>query len=405
MDQDLQVFCGDAVKALDDSGRVGGYLVKFSSGKEKDLHGEYFDAKGYYGPADGDGAEALFEHGFPIVAENAPPATKQFHASLADHTFAPLKTRRDDIGIWAETVLDLANDYEKRVHALVKTGKIGWSSGAPGHRVKVDADGRITRWPIAEGSLTPRPANPQSRAVALKSWCAERTESMTLPQSDGLFERELAAQKNTVPDLWSTFYKCVGEIARAASTADVTGVPVDINGLLAGAANGFVKSLVPVIEEQINSHLSRPTEQPFYLKGGQDARLRALLTDGDVAFRDSLTDHSKAVASAVEEFAELSTALAKSIADYAGRTERKAAFRVKEGRMLSTANLDLMEASCGRLDGAATELKGIGESLMGLVERARKPMEETKAADEKALALRAKWMRMQAAELGIECAA
>ena len=37
------VVFGDTVKALGD-GRVGGYLVRFTSPDEPDLEGEYFDA-------------------------------------------------------------------------------------------------------------------------------------------------------------------------------------------------------------------------------------------------------------------------------------------------------------------------------------------------------------------------
>lgn len=407
MNDDLQIYFGDAVKALDDKGRVGGYLVKFSDGKAggKDFHGEFFDVKGYYGPSDGDGAECLLEHGFPLGKD-------EVSKTLADRTFQPIKTRRDELGIFAETFLNIEDEYEKFLFQRVQKGKVGWSSGAPGHRVKIDADGRITRWPIAEGSLTPRPANPQSRAIALKSYHAEcATANVTwsiegAPAAKGLFERELSNQKHSTLDLWTTFYKCVGEIAKAATTADITGVPVDTSGLVAEATAGFLKSLSPIITAQIDDYLARPAEEPFYLKGAQDVRLKALLTDSDVAFRDSLPDHSKAVASAVEEFAALSTALASSVKEYAGRTERKSAFRLKEGRMLSKVNLDQMDAACGRLKDATGNLSAIHDDLTGLIEKARAPKaDEVKAADAKVLELRTKWLRIEAARHGVEVAA
>ena len=283
--EDLQIYFGDAVKALDESGRVGGYLVKFSDGKEKDLHGEFFDAKGYYGPSDGNGAEALFEHGFPVGKSAA-------FQELAGYTFTPLKTKRDDVGIWAETVLDLANEYEAMVHKLVKAGKLGWSSGAPGHRVKVEQGGRITKWPIAEGSLTPRPANPQSRAITLKSYLAQDT-----------------------PD-------------------EAFGIP----------------------------------------------SLKALLTSESVP--DELLSHSEAVATAAKEYVALTNGFVKSLEDYAGRVERKAEFRLKEGRTLSGANLDRMEATI--------------TTLKGLVDQARRPQVDEAKSDE----LRIKWLRMEAARVG-----
>lgn len=406
MNDDLQIFYGEAVKALDDSGRVGGYLVKFGSPGERDLHGEFFDAKGYYGPTDGDGAEAIFEHGFPVVSETAPKATQAFHKSLSERTFQPLKTRRDEIGIWAETVLDIADEYEKAVYSLVKAGKLGWSSGAPGHRVKIAEDGRISRWPIAEGSLTPRPANPRSRAISLKSWQAERVEEISLTaQPDGNFERELAAKTHNVPDLWETFSKCVVDIAEAASMADVTGVPVDVDGLLTREANGFFKSLVPVLAGQIAEYLARDSNESFFVKGAHAPRVRELITKSIAASRDSLLEHSKAAASAADEFASETSVLAKSIEDYAGRAERKLDFRVKEGRELSTVNVEYILSTAESLDAAKSALDGASTRLRALAARARRQSDESMAADVKAGELRAKWMRMQAAELGIECAA
>lgn len=178
-DEDILIYLGDTVKVLDDKGRVGGYLVRFSDGKKKDLMGEWFTSKTYLGPKDGDGAEALFEHGFPVM----PKDTKGLNADIlktlekyADRTFQPLKTKRDAIGIFAETVLDIEDDYEKFILSRVKAGKIGWSSGAAGHRVVKNADGEITRWPIAEGSLTPRPAEPLNKAMTLKHYLKSLAE-------------------------------------------------------------------------------------------------------------------------------------------------------------------------------------------------------------------------------------
>lgn len=177
MPDDTLIYFGGPVKALG-KGRVGGYLVTFSKedGTEKDLAGEYFTAKTYLGPADGNGAEALFDHGFPVPAESfhkegktLTKAEKEYLAALSELTFAPLKTKRDLVGIWAETVLNLADDYEKRVYSLAKSGKLGWSSGTAGHRVKRTRDGEILSWPILEGSLTPCPCEPRNKAMTMKS--------------------------------------------------------------------------------------------------------------------------------------------------------------------------------------------------------------------------------------------
>jgi len=166
------VFLGGEVKALGD-GRIGGYLVRWGSPTERDLTGEYFTAKTYLGAQAGNGADCLFHHGVPIH-----PDLK----ALADYTFAPLKTHRDEIGLFAETVMDMANQYESMVYNLAQKGKLKFSSGAPGHTVRKTADGEITRWFISEGSLTPTPAEWRNHVFPLKA--------IPLPQ----FEPEATAE-------------------------------------------------------------------------------------------------------------------------------------------------------------------------------------------------------------------
>lgn len=165
------IYFGGAIKALDDNGKVGGYLVRFSEdGKRKDLSGEYFTSKTFLGSRDGDGVDTIFHHGQPLPVKASLSATAQREIdTLRDHVFAPVKTKRDAIGIFAETVLDMSDEYEKAVYALAKSGKLGWSSGAVGHLVKKTSDGQIVRWPIGEASMTPCPCEPQNRAFPVKS--------------------------------------------------------------------------------------------------------------------------------------------------------------------------------------------------------------------------------------------
>lgn len=168
---DTLIHFGGAIKALDDTGKVGGYLVRFTDADRKDLVGDYFTAKTYLGAHNGDGVDTLFHHGLAI---------KDGFDKYADHLFTPLKAKKDEIGIWAETILDMADEYEKTVFELVKSGKLGWSSGATGHMVKRAEDGELLRWPIAEGSLTPTPCEPMNRAMSLKSYQAIITDADSL---------------------------------------------------------------------------------------------------------------------------------------------------------------------------------------------------------------------------------
>lgn len=210
---DHLVYFGDTVKTLGVSngkGKVGGYLVRFSDRTKRDLSGEYFLADSYYGPKDGDGAEALFDHSIPIdlSGKNVSSKEAEIVKKLADHTFEPLKTKKDAIGIWAETVLDMADDYEKRVYEMVGKNKLGWSSGAPAHRVRKNADGAILQWPIAEGSLTPCPCEPQNRAYTMKSVSSVERVSLLDDVTKAVWS---TAFVNDLPDSSFAFIESGGE--------------------------------------------------------------------------------------------------------------------------------------------------------------------------------------------------
>jgi hypothetical protein len=161
--EDVLVNFGGTLKALGvdgDKAKVGGYLIRWGSPQVKDATGEYFSEDTYLGPKDGDGQECLFHHSQPIKGAE----------ELCDYTFNPIATKRDKIGVWAETVLDMHNQYEAKVYEMVKQGVLGWSSGSAAHRVRKAPDGKILAWPVVEGSLTPEPCEPLNNGgvVALK---------------------------------------------------------------------------------------------------------------------------------------------------------------------------------------------------------------------------------------------
>lgn len=72
----------------------------------------------------------------------------------------------DDVGLWIEAQIDAAHEYADAVRELVKTGLLGWSSGAVAHLVEIARDGKILSWPVAEFSLTPTPCEPRTVGVA-----------------------------------------------------------------------------------------------------------------------------------------------------------------------------------------------------------------------------------------------
>ena len=239
---DSLIYFGDTLKALDDNGKVGGYLVRFTDASNKDLSGEYFTSKTYLGAHDGNGVDTMFHHGQPLPVKAK--LTKTAAAELEgwrDHVFAPVKTKRDAIGIFAETVLNMADEYEKAVFGLVKANKLGWSSGAVGHLVKKADDGRITRWPIGEASITPTPCEPLNRAVTVKSLDAikfvsviegdeEETEPGTVPEKPtGLAAKLNQHVDDLADDKGRTRETIIGQMAKAASLQ-----PAHVDAFLTG---------------------------------------------------------------------------------------------------------------------------------------------------------------------------
>src|SRR5262249_50911677 len=69
----------------------------------------------------------------------------------------------DQVGLWVESQINLADAYSQAIFQMVDTGKLGTSTGTLPLARKVAPGGAIERWPIAEVSLTPTPAEPRLR--------------------------------------------------------------------------------------------------------------------------------------------------------------------------------------------------------------------------------------------------
>jgi HK97 family phage major capsid protein len=92
----------------------------------------------------------------------------------------------DDIGLWVETQIALAEKYAGAIRELAGKGLLGWSSGTAGHLAVRDGN-VIKAWPIVEMSLTPTPAEPRTLGVSeirsLTEW-ADGLKDL-LPQDEG----------------------------------------------------------------------------------------------------------------------------------------------------------------------------------------------------------------------------
>jgi len=168
-----------AIKSLTPDGRIGGYLAVWGSAAQRDLHGEYFTPETDFGLDWYPIRPVLYHH-----AQD--PAVKAAVLGVID------TLRADDTGLWAEAQLDKRRKYVEAVLRLIERGALSWSSGSLPNLVKSLPDGRITRWVVVEGSLTPTPAEPRLTDVhALKAALAEYTShpsvkplSPATPQGD-----------------------------------------------------------------------------------------------------------------------------------------------------------------------------------------------------------------------------
>ena len=116
MDETLITFGGE-VKALDDEGRVGGYLVRFTSAKDPDISPlkDYFQADTDFDLERSTKCTVYFDHGLDSVL-------KRRKLSLGE-------MKIDSTGIWIEAVLARRDSYEKAIYELARQNKLGWSSG------------------------------------------------------------------------------------------------------------------------------------------------------------------------------------------------------------------------------------------------------------------------------------
>lgn len=168
---EIVVSVGSEAKALGD-GRIGGYLVRFSTAEDPDLDNDYFTPDTDFG-----------EHARSPVYYN-----HGRDPELGKRKLASGELRKDSIGIWIETQLALRDEYERAIYELAKAGKLGWSSGTAPHLVEREKTGRawrIVRWPLGlDASLTPTPAEPRAEAIPLKSIIATLATAGE-PEPDG----------------------------------------------------------------------------------------------------------------------------------------------------------------------------------------------------------------------------
>lgn len=163
MAADSLVIHGGTVKALG-GGKIGGYLVRFSSADDPDLSGEFFTKQTDFGVHTT--APVYYHHGMD--------------GTLKSRVLGSATMKADEAGVWVEAQLALRDEYEQYIYRMAESGKMGWSSGTAGHLVEREPAGKawhITRWPLGlDASLTPTPAEPRNAAIPLKTLAANASD-------------------------------------------------------------------------------------------------------------------------------------------------------------------------------------------------------------------------------------
>jgi phage head maturation protease len=152
----------DGIKS-DRLGYVKGYLVRFGDTQSADLEGDYFTKS--------------TDYGFPMSEGKRVPLNVYYHhgmdAQVGKKSIGTGYIKMDNTGLWYEAQLNLADEYGSMIAKLCKQGKMGFSSGAAAHLVERKSMGdvsEITRWPIAEASITPTPAEYRNSVKTLKEY-------------------------------------------------------------------------------------------------------------------------------------------------------------------------------------------------------------------------------------------
>lgn len=275
------VWFGQEVKALDDAGRIGGYLVRFSTSEDPDIspQRDFFTKETDFMVMFPANSPAWFNH-----AMDAKKKRLSHDASLTE----------DDFGVWAETILDERDQYEKFLLELAKSGKLGWSSGTASHlveRAPVGSAQHVKRWPLGlDASLTHIPAEPRNSVIPLKS-LSELTQLPDDLETSAETVRDTVQGDGTEAEAKTTTL----EAEQSASEENIMEITEEkLSELMQGAAEAALKSLpavqpaanITVIKDEADQEFASPGEFFKAVKmaalypGQEDARLKPLKATG-----------------------------------------------------------------------------------------------------------------------------
>lgn len=136
----------------------------------KDMDGEWFSPRTDIKAAWFKERPVLYHHGLDAETTDEDYGIEEMDADSSKD------------GWWGTMWLNRSARYWSQVDAMLRAGKMYGSSGAIAHLVRKDrATGEILRWPHAEQTLTPTPANPYSRITAAKAIAGFTSAGIVIP--------------------------------------------------------------------------------------------------------------------------------------------------------------------------------------------------------------------------------
>lgn len=141
-----------AVKLANTDGLIEGLGLPYggpwvgADGQGRDLYGQFFSPKTELCLDWFPERPLLYQHGFDEGTRTVPVGRVKAWEVRSD-------------GVWVQAQLDASSEYFDALQDLITKGKLFFSSGSVEHLFKAAKDGEILMWPWIELSLTPNPAN------------------------------------------------------------------------------------------------------------------------------------------------------------------------------------------------------------------------------------------------------
>lgn len=352
---DVLISFGEAVKALP-NGKVGGYLVRFSSAADPDISAarDFFTKSTDFDLARNDKVTVYYDHGLDSTLKKRKLGTGEM--------------KMDEVGVWVEAQLNLRDEYEQQIFQMAQNGKLGWSSGTAMHlvtRKAVDGANEILTWPLGlDASLTPTPAEPRNNAVGIKKIMKLGEYAQKNNARKALFEENLS-EAIGVWDLASALMRSLEDIAEASDASADLSQTFDKAAAIDEVLAEFNARLRPWAERYVENCCG--DESNVYMLSLDASRKSLERLSGKLENDMPIDEHSRIAETAVEGFAKHAGTLSGVVKSMAERWKARNEARIKSGRVISAANKARIDSACNTMKACADSILSCHDEMRSLI--------------------------------------